>query len=104
MPIKKIVKELENEQAVVACAERFGIVGDPTRMKICWLLCNHKELSVGDIARALDVSISVVSHSLKRLRQNDMVKMRKECKHVFYELSDNEFNTMIRKSLGELEV
>ena len=65
---KKIKKELANEKAVLECAEQFGLVGDPTRMKICWLLCKHPELSVREIADMLTVSISVVSHSLKKLR------------------------------------
>ena len=95
----KIKKELENEKAVLLCAEQFGLVGDPTRMKICWLLCKHKELSVGDIAEILGVSVSVVSHSLKRLKQNHMVETRQEHKRVFYSLSDTDFTSVIKKSL-----
>lgn len=95
----KIKKELENEKAVLQCAEQFGLVGDPTRMKICWLLCKHKELSVGDIADILGVSVSVVSHSLKRLKQNHMVETRQEHKHVFYSLADTDFTNVIKKSL-----
>ena len=95
----KIKKELENEAAVLQCAEQFGLVGDPTRMKICWLLCKHKELSVGDIAEILGVSMSVVSHSLKRLKQNHMVETRQEHKRVFYSLSDTDFTSVIKKSL-----
>ncbi len=95
----KIKKEMENEEAVLQCAEQFGLVGNPTRMKICWLLCNHKELSVGDIAETLGVSDSVVSHSLKRLKENDMVETRQEHKKVFYKLCDSPFTKIIKNSL-----
>jgi len=94
-----IKKELANEKAVLRCAGQFGLVGDPTRMKICWLLCQHKELSVGDIAEILGVSVSVVSHSLKKLKQNDLVESRQEYKHVFYSLADTGFTNIIRNSL-----
>ena len=85
----QIKKELKNEKALLQCAKRFGLVGDPTRMKICWLLCRHKELSVGEIAEFLDVSPSTVSHSLRRLREHNLVTTRRIYKQVFYRLADH---------------
>lgn len=99
---KKIKKELANEKAVLECAEQFGLVGDPTRMKICWLLCKHPELSVGEIADMLTVSISVVSHSLKKLRENDLVESRRDHKTVFYKLANTDFNKVLKKSLTNI--
>ena len=96
---EEIKRELNNERAIIVCAEQFGLVGDPTRMKICWLLCKHKELSVGNIAETLNVSASVVSHSLKRLNQNNMVEKRQVHKHVFYRLTNTDFTSIIKRSL-----
>ena len=97
-----INKELENEEAIIECAQQFGLVGDPTRMKICWLLCKHQELPVGEIAEILDVSISVISHSLKRLRQNQLVNSRRDYKQVYYSLANCNFNQILKKSLTNL--
>ncbi len=99
---RKIKKELANEKAVLRCAEQFGLVGDPTRMKICWLLCKHPELSVGEIAEMLDVSISVVSHSLKKLRENNLVDSRREHKTVYYKLTNTHFNKILKSSLTNI--
>lgn len=99
---KEIKKELTNKKAISQCAQQFGLVGDTTRMKICWLLCNHKELSVGEIADILGVSISVVSHSLKKLRQAEMVKTRQDHKHVFYALTNNDFNKFLKSNLSKI--
>jgi len=99
---KKIKKELENEKSVIQCAKQFGLVGDPTRMKICWLLCKHPELSVGEIAEMLGVSISVVSHSLKKLRANDLVDSRREHKTVYYKLANTSFNKVLKNSLPNI--
>lgn len=99
---KQIKQELKNSEALLQCAKQFGLVGDPTRMKICWLLCKHPELSVGGIADTLGVSISVVSHSLKQLRKNNLVEYRKDYKQVFYSLSDTSFNRLLKKSLTKL--
>ena len=99
---KQIQKELKSNEAILKCASEFGLVGDPTRMKICWLLYKYKELSVGDIAELLNVSISVVSHSLKQMRQRNLVSTRREHKHIFYSLANTNFNRILKKSLTNL--
>jgi DNA-binding transcriptional ArsR family regulator len=98
----KIRKELENEAEIIKCAEQFGLVGDTTRMKICWLLCKHNELSVGEIADILDVSVSVVSHSLRRLKEFEMVTSRREHKQVFYTLTDTDFGKVLKRSFSNI--
>ncbi len=70
---KRIKDELKNKKALFECAKRFNLVGDMTKMQICWLLCKHKELSVSEIAEMLNVSPSLVSHALKRLREKDLI-------------------------------
>lgn len=103
MPDKKqLKKELKDEKALLQCAKQFGLVGDPTRMKICWLLCKYQELSVGEIAELLDVSISVVSHSLRRLRKHNLVNTRRDYKQVFYSLSNANFNQLLKRSITNL--
>lgn len=82
----KLKKELQDHKAITACAQEFNMVGDPTRLKICYLLCRHKELSVGDIADVVGVSISAVSHTLRKLQKADMVESRREFRTVYYKL------------------
>ena len=83
----KIKKELAHEEAVLSCAREFHMVGDPTRLKICYLLCKHKELSVSDIADVVGVSVSAVSHTLRKLQEANMVESRQESRTVFYKLT-----------------
>lgn len=97
-------KELADERALIACARRFGLVGDPTRLKICWLLCKHRELSVGEIADMLGVSVSVVSHSLRRLREYELVRRRREHKQVFYRFARAGFGRVLREGVASLAV
>ncbi|MBI2674753.1 MAG: winged helix-turn-helix transcriptional regulator [Candidatus Yanofskybacteria bacterium] len=82
----RIKKELTNKKALVKCACDFNILGDLTRMKICYLLCKHKELSVSEIAGLVGVSVSAVSHSLKNLRKCCLVKSRRDFKTVYYHI------------------
>ncbi|MBI2670184.1 MAG: winged helix-turn-helix transcriptional regulator [Candidatus Yanofskybacteria bacterium] len=82
----RIKKELSNKKALVKCACDFNVLGDLTRMKICYLLCKHKELSVSEIAGLVGVSVSAVSHSLKALRKCCLVKSRRDIKSVYYRI------------------
>lgn len=92
-----IKKQLENKKEIVECAEQLGVVGDPTRLKICYLLCHHPELSVGEMAEILDTSFSVVSHSLKKLLRLELVKRRKEAQTVYYSLCECDFTKTLKE-------
>lgn len=93
---QQIKKELQNRKELVACAEQFGVVGDATRLKICYLLCCHPEINVGDMAKILGTSVSVVSHSLKKLLELELVTRRKEAQTVYYSLKKNAFTNTLK--------
>ena len=68
-------------------ADFFGLLADPNRLRILSLLAST-ELCVGDLALALEMSDSAVSHQLKTLRALRLVGYRKQGRHVFYQLLD----------------
>lgn len=88
---KQIKKELKNKKELINCAKQLGVVGDTTRLKICYLLCHYPELSVSTMAEILDTSVSVVSHSVKKLLKLQLVQRRKEAQTVYYSLTNNNF-------------
>lgn len=92
-------KELQDNARIEACAERFGTTGDSTRMKICYLLCHHPELTVSGIAEIIGSPISTVSHSLKKLKEIQVVEPRRQAKQVLYSLSKNKFVSVIKSQL-----
>ena len=93
---QKIKEELKNKQELLECAQQLGVVGDATRLKICYLLCHYPELSVGKMAEILDTSISVVSHSVKKLLDLQLVQRRKEAQTVYYSLAENPFTKTLK--------
>ena len=99
---KQIKKELENKKALIQCAEEFNVIGDPTRLKICYLLCRHKELSVGEIAEIVGVSISAVSHTLRKLKEAGVVEDRRNFRHVYYQLKPSPLAAMLKERLDNL--
>jgi DNA-binding transcriptional ArsR family regulator len=94
-----IRKELERHRELERCADAFGVVGDLTRLKICWLLCHHPELSVGEIAEVLSMDISTVSHALRKLREAGVVSRRRATKQVFYALERSPLCTFLKKAI-----
>ena len=92
-----IKKELKNKKELTDCAKQLGVVGDATRLKICYLLCRHPELNVGDMADILDTSFSVISHSIKKLLELELVTRRKEAQTVYYSLKSNDFTKTLKK-------
>lgn len=95
-----IKKELKNKKELVTCAAQLGIVGDATRLKICYLLCHYPELNVSVMAEILETSVSVVSHSVKKLLGLKLVMRRKEAQTVYYSFADNHFSKTLRAFIG----
>ncbi len=79
---------LLDEDKTIDIAELFKIFGDSTRVKIINVLLD-KELCVCDIAKAINVSQSAVSHQLRILKAAKLVKFRKVGNCIFYALSDD---------------
>lgn len=68
-------------------AEFFSLLGDANRLRILSLLA-ERELCVKDLAVAVDMSESAVSHQLRTLKSIRLVSYRKQGRHVFYRLQD----------------
>ena len=91
----KIVDEtMPDETELDSLAELFKVFGDPTRIRILFVLF-ETEVCVCDLARALNMTQSAVSHQLRILKQSRLVKNRREGKSMFYSLADDHVRTMI---------
>lgn len=87
--VVKVMKEKTlNEKVVHELAELFKTMGDPTRIKILYAL-KERELCVCDLSELLEMSSSAISHQLRVLRNNKLVKYRKEGRSVYYSLDDD---------------
>lgn len=93
-------KELEQE-FIHEMAEFFKIFGDGTRIRILRTLLEG-EKNVGELAETLEMSQSAVSHQLRVLRQNDLVKYRKEGKVVYYSLDDEHVENVMQQGMAHL--
>ncbi len=81
-----------------ALAETFRCLSDPTRVRIVVALA-HQELSVTELAAVLGLTGSAVSHQLRLLRGQRLVKYRKQGKVAFYTLDDPHISNLIAEGV-----
>jgi DNA-binding transcriptional ArsR family regulator len=83
-------------------ANLFSALSDPTRLRIIDLLLDC-ELSVGSIAEQLGMTESAVSHQLRGLRLQRIVRARKQGRQVFYCFDDEHMAELFRLGLQHME-
>ena len=80
-------------------AEIFKVLGDQTRIKLLSLLYSTDEMCVCDIAEALGMGQSAISHQLRVLCTARLVKFRKEGKEAWYSLDDDHVVKLMNQGL-----
>ena len=99
----RIVEEtIPEETELYDLAELFKVFGDSTRIRILFVLF-EAEVCVCDLAKALNMTQSAISHQLKILKQNKLVSSRREGKSIFYSLADEHVRTIIDQGREHIE-
>lgn len=86
--LEKILSDMPDEEDIQKNADIIKAIGDPTRLKIIYLL-EHGELCVCEIMAALDKPQPTVSHHLNILKNAGLLKSRKEGVWIHYRLKDS---------------
>ena len=76
----------------------FKMLAEPSRLKIVLALLEG-EMCVYHIVNAVGGKQSAVSHQLRILKQNRLVKNRRDGKSVFYSLADDHVRTIISEGM-----
>lgn len=100
--VRRARQAMRAPEAVLSLAETFRVLGDPTRLRIAYAL-SRDELCVCDLATVLGVSQSVVSHSLRALRQMRLVRYRKDGKIAYYMLDDDHIGALLGEGFRHVE-
>lgn len=95
-------KTMPEETKLYDLAELFKVFGDSTRIRILFVLF-EVEVCVCDLAKALNMTQSAISHQLRILKQNKLVKSRREGKSIFYSLADDHVRTIIAQGCEHIK-
>lgn len=99
--VEVVAAALPDEDTLDEISELFKIFGDSTRIKILYVL-HEGEMCVCDIATVLQMTQSAISHQLRVLRQNRLVRTRRSGKTVYYSLADDHVKTIIQMGIDHI--
>ena len=90
-----------DDDTVIQLAEMFRLMGDPTRLRVI-LGCLPGPSSVGDMARRLGLSSSLVSHHLRLLRAARVMRGQRHGKQVYYGVADEHISRVLLDMLDHV--
>lgn len=93
---------MPDDEILYDLSDIFKVFGDSTRLKILFTLSKN-EMCVCDIAEAIDMTQSAISHQLKILKQNKLVKFRRDGKTIVYSIADSNISRMIMNGLSHIK-
>ena len=93
--------QIPDEDTLFDLAELYKIFGDSSRVKILFSLLS-REMSVNDIADELSMTQSAISHQLRILKTNRLVKYRREGKSLIYTLADEHVTQILQLGVEHL--
>ena len=84
-----------------ATAKRMALtfkgLGDPTRVQVLSILMEG-ECSVNDLAAAIGISQSALSHQLQLLRNLGFVDSRREGQRIYYQINDEHIGDLFKRA------
>lgn len=98
---KPLSEALPDENHIDTLSNFFKVFGENSRLKIVFLLL-IREMCVSDIALFLEMNQPAVSHQLRILRQNKIVKYRKVGKCSYYSLDDHHVNNILEQGIEHI--
>ena len=92
---------LRDEGHFQRIADIFRQLGDPSRIRIFWLLC-HCEECVVNIADMVDMSSPAVSHHLRVLKDSGLLDSRRDGREVYYRAADTTQSRLLHEMIEQV--
>ncbi len=84
--LQRVMLKKQNLEQITRYADMFSAMGTESRLRIMRLLLSaHPDgLVVGEIGNELEIPSSTLSHHLEKLKNEDLVKVRREGTFLWY--------------------
>ena len=92
---------LRDEGHFQRIADIFRQLGDPSRIRIFWLLC-HCEECVVNIADMVEMSSPAVSHHLRVLKDSGLLDSRRDGREVYYRAADGSQSRLLHEMIEQV--
>jgi len=97
--VRSVQASLPDPDVVDELAEVFGLLSDPSRVRLLASLLEGGELCVCDLAAAAGMAESTTSHALRLLRAHHVVKARRAGRMMRYSLLDGHVRMLLDVAL-----
>ena len=94
-------RQTPESEVLFELADLFKVFGDSTRLRIMYAL-SEGEKNVLSIAEVLGMEQSTISHQLRILRANKLVRGRRDGKQIWYSLDDDHVKKIIEMGLDHV--
>ena len=95
--VRRAKENMPDEENVSRVCNTFRILGEPSRMRIVLALLQG-EMCVYHIVEACGGNQSAVSHQLRVLKDNRVIKSRREGQNILYSIADEHIVEIIKIS------
>ena len=92
--LNRLKSETPPDEKLYDLAELYKVFGDTTRIRILYAL-SEAEMCVGDVAQLLGLTQTACSHQLRVLKNNKLVRCRRDGKAMFYSLDDDHVRSIL---------
>jgi len=83
-----------NQDSIAKLANVLGLAGNEVRLKMLFLFNEEKELCVCDLSDILKMNVSAISQHLRKLKDGNIVDVRKDGQTYFYFLKKDHENIL----------
>ena len=100
--LQDVRRTMLSDEKLATMAARFKAISEPSRLKIL-LALSCGELCVEHLTQAVGGNQSAVSHQLKTLKDNKIVRARRNGKQIIYAVADEHIMLMIKTAKEHLD-
>ncbi len=94
----RAIDSLADPDAIRAWAERFALLGDPTRLRVLLCIRAAGPISVSDLAVAVDLNSDTVSQTLRLLRASHTVTTQRHGRIIRYQIKDPTIGELLSRA------
>lgn len=87
-----------SDRSVEGAVRLFRALGDASRLRTLELLM-EREACVSELAKASAEQVSTVSHRLRLLRAEGLVRRRRDGRHIYYSVADEHVMQLVNNAL-----
>ena len=97
----ELIEQMPTVETIKTVAEAMKQLGDPSRLRIFWLLC-HCEECVINIAAATEMTSPAVSHHLRLLKSAGLIISSRKGKEMYYRAADTEIVLKLHHTIEDI--